>query len=176
MNERRFGYQEPLPLSGRLQQMERDLERYRTAHDMVMEAQTLASMSDEIVEAWQSDRSQVDEAELKTGLEYKLQAADVFDKVDRPLEGWEQRAKFLAFLRELNPDGGQDLFDAGTIDDVKLAMENFGDRVLTYKSPISRVPLYIKHEQSVLLTNARLGVNQRGDNGRFTDGSEMPGV
>jgi hypothetical protein len=176
MNEKRFGYQEPPSLSDRLKQMGRDLERYRAIPDMVMVAQTLVSMSSEIVEAWECKSSHVDEQELKVGLEYKLQAAEVFDGADRPLEGWQQRAKFLDFLRELNPDGGQDLFDVATIDEVKLAMERFGDQINNHKSSISNTPRYIKYESGVLSTNARLRVSQRGSGGSSTDGSEMLGV
>ncbi|MFA5270688.1 MAG: hypothetical protein WC400_03745, partial [Patescibacteria group bacterium] len=92
--------------------------------------------------------------------------AQIYDESDRPLDGWKQRARVLSVLQE--PQFGRDELRfqlTEQIDSLKTQMDEFGNKILTYRSTVSDVPRYSGDVRNVVAVNERLGVESRSGNG-----------
>jgi hypothetical protein len=170
-----FGYRPPVSVDERLRTMQLEIDKHTgEGGNKPLEASLRVSLAEEILEIERNDhtKTKVSLDNMSGAIDQLIRAAKIYDEADRPLDAWRQRARVLSVLREFGHDDLRYRF-VDQIDELKAAMDEFGDKILDYTSSVSEVPRYIINQGEVLATNERLGVSDRSIIG---DGSAQIGV
>lgn len=170
-----FGYRPPVSVDERLRIMQSEIDRHTgEGGNKLLEASLRVSFAEEVLEVERNDptKTKVSLDNMSGAIDQLIRAAKIYNDCDRPLDGWRQRARVLSVLREFGHNDLRYRF-VDQIDELKAAMDEFGDRILTYTSSISEVPRYITNQEEVSATNEKLGVS---DHSIIGDGSAQIGV